>query len=61
MFPIWEKDSNGFKLNYVNKNPITVKEFASQIGKFRNLSDQQLQSIQKDVDERYAILTAICK
>lgn len=61
MFPIWEKDRDGFKLNYVNNRPISVKEFTAGIGKFKNLSEEQLASIQKDVDERYAILSAICK
>lgn len=45
---------------YDNKAPITVKEFVQGIGKFRNLSDEQLASIQKMVDERYAVIRAIC-
>ena len=60
MFPLWEKDSEGFQLSYDNKAPITVKEFVQGIGKFRNLSDEQLASIQKMVDERYAVIRAIC-
>ena len=61
IFPLWEKDSEGFKLNFVNNNPISVKEFASMIGKFKNLSDEQLESIQKAADERYAMISALCK
>lgn len=60
MFPLWEKDSEGFQLSYDNKAPITVKEFVQGIGKFKNLSDEQLASIQKMVDERYAVIRAIC-
>lgn len=60
MFPLWEKDSEGFRLSYDNQAPITVKEFVQGIGKFKNLSDEQLASIQKMVDERYMVIRAIC-
>ena len=61
MFPLWEKDSDGFKLNYINNAPISVQEFTTDIGKFRKLSRKQLDDIQRQVDERYAVLKAICK
>lgn len=61
MFPLWEKSREGFKLNYVNTSPVPVREFASKIGKFKNLSEEQLASIQSSADERYATVSALCK
>lgn len=40
MFPIWEKTADGFKLNYVNNSPISIKEFVAGIGKFKNASSE---------------------
>lgn len=60
MFPLWEKSADGFRLNYINKAPIPVSEFTKDIGKFKNLTEEQLMNIQREADERYAILEAIC-
>lgn len=60
MFPVWEKMSEGYKLSYVNNSPISIKEFVTGIGKFKNLSDEQLSEIQKTADERYATIKALC-
>ena len=60
MFPIWEKNEDGFRLNYVNDSPITIREFVEGIGKFKNLSDEQMEMIQKTADERYALIKALC-
>lgn len=60
MFPLWEKTEQGFTLSYDNKAPIGVREFVQGIGKFRNLSEEQLSSIQKTVDERYESICSLC-
>ena len=56
IFPLWEKDESGFKLNYKNKNAMSVKEFVRGIGKFKNITEDTVESIQRTVDERYDIL-----
>lgn len=61
MFPLWEKDAEGYRLNYVNSKPISVREFVKGIGKFKQLSDSQLESIQKVCDERYKLISNICR
>lgn len=61
MFPLWEKDENGFKLNFKNTSPMPVSEFCRGIGKFKNLSAGQLANIQKAADERYAVVSALAK
>lgn len=59
MFPLWEKDPSGYTLNYKNDNPITVSEFTKSIAKFRRLSSEQSDSIQRSADERYATVCAL--
>ena len=54
LFPLWEKDDEGFKVNYVNKAPIPVREFVEGIGKFKSLSEEDKDSLQALADERYA-------
>ena len=54
LFPLWEKDNEGFKVNYVNKAPIPVREFVEGIGKFKSPSEEDKDSLQALADERYA-------
>lgn len=61
IFPLWEKDETGFKLNYKNKNPMPVKEFVQGIGKFKNLTEEMIDSIQAAADERYEVLQKLAK
>ena len=55
----WERPDGCFKLNYKNEKPISVTEFTSLIGKFKNLSPVQLDSIQRAANERYATIKAL--
>lgn len=56
LFPLWEMDENGYKLNVDVKNPIPVSEFVKGIGKFKDLSGEDADSIQKVVDQRLLVL-----
>ena len=56
VFPLWEMDENGYKVNFSNKSPITVAEFIKGIGKFKNLTEEDIASIQEVVDRRFALL-----
>lgn len=60
MFPIWEMAAGEYRLNYINEKPIPVSEFVKGIGKFKNLSSEQLDAIQRDADRRYAQIKALC-
>ncbi|MCI8586503.1 MAG: NADH-dependent phenylglyoxylate [Lachnospiraceae bacterium] len=55
VFPLWEMDENGYRL-IENKKPITVAEFVKGIGKFKDLTPEVIESIQKVADDRYEIL-----
>lgn len=56
VFPLWEMDGKGYKINVQNKNAISVAEFVKGIGKFKNLTEEMLESIQENVDRRYTVL-----
>ena len=56
VFPLWEMEDGTYKINVANKMPISVEEFVKGIGKFKNLSREDVGSIQKAVDERYELL-----
>ncbi len=55
VFPLWEMEENGNRLTE-NKKPITVAEFVKGIGKFKDLTPEVIESIQKVADDRYEIL-----
>ena len=59
MFPLWEKSEGKYTLNYKNADPIPVADFVKGIGKFKKLSAEQLASIQRAADERYATVCAL--
>ena len=59
MFPLWEKSEGKYTLNYKNADPIPVSDFVKGIGKFKKLSAEQLASIQRAADERYATVCAL--
>ena len=59
-FPLWERDQNGFKLNFDNKAPIPFKEFSKGIGKFSNLTEDDTACIQEVVDRRYKVIRCLC-
>ncbi len=60
LFPLWEMDTQGYRLNYVNKNPMSIADFVKGIGKFKDLTEEDIASIQAAVDQRYDLLCRIC-
>lgn len=56
MFPLWEKGEEGFRITVANKNPIKIAEFVKGIGKFKSITDEDTESIQKMVDARMEML-----
>ena len=56
MFPLWEMEGGVFKLNDENRNPITIREFVQGIGKFKALTDEEIDALQKMADGRFALL-----
>lgn len=56
VFPLWEMDKEGYKLNVINENPMPAEEFVKGIGKFKNLTREDIESIQREVDYRMKLL-----
>lgn len=61
IFPLWECDRGSYRLSFVNRDPITVAEFVKGIGKFKALSDEELDILQKSADARYALLEGLAQ
>lgn len=59
VFPIWEMEEGTYRLNFKNKNPMSVEEYVKGIGKFKSLTPEDIQSIQKAVDDRYHLLECL--
>lgn len=60
LFPLWEMDAEGYRLNFVNKAPISITEMVKDIGKFKSLTEEDIASIKEMVDKRYDLLCRIC-
>lgn len=58
-FPLWEMDNTGYKLNYDNKKSLPVESLTEKIGKFKNLSQEQIQNIQNSVLKRYSVIKSL--
>jgi len=53
VFPLFEVEEGIYKINKTIKNPKPVSEYLKIQGRFRHLSDDEVQFIQKEVDGRW--------
>jgi pyruvate ferredoxin oxidoreductase beta subunit len=64
IWPLFEVIEGRWVLNYEPKNPLPVEEYLKLQGRFRHLFQKEnegcIAQIQKDVDERWAELLALC-
>jgi pyruvate ferredoxin oxidoreductase beta subunit len=59
MFPLYEVENGNYKINY---NPETLKPVAEYLkaqGRFRHLSDVEINRIQQKVDQDWARLKSL--
>ena len=61
MFPLWEMDNGVFKLNDQNRSPIPIREFVQGIGKFKALTDAEIDALQEMADARFALLKRLAE
>lgn len=59
LFPLWECDKGTFRLNYVNPEPIMVREFIKGIGKFKAMSDDEIELLQTSAHDRYELVVKL--
>ena len=53
VFPLYEVINGNYKLSYEPKQIITVKEYLSGQGRFRHLTDKEIEQIQESVTRDY--------
>lgn len=58
-FPLYEVEGMDFKLNVEIKSPKPVSELISMLGKFKHISNEEVEEIQALADERYKRLMSL--
>jgi len=56
IFPLWEMKDGKYKITFENKKPIPAADFLHSIGKFKKLSAEDIEEIQKEADRRYKLI-----
>jgi pyruvate/2-oxoacid:ferredoxin oxidoreductase beta subunit len=56
IFPLWEMENGKYKITVENKKPVPVKDFTSSIGKYKKLTKDDIQQLQKETDRRYDLI-----
>ncbi len=59
-FPLWEADNGRFRLTHEVANPRPVQELTKLMRKFSHLKEADMENLQKSVNERYALIKALC-
>ena len=59
IYPLYEVIDGRYELKSSNRKPLPVKEYLSGQGRFRHLSAEQVEMVQRDVDMRYQKLVAL--
>jgi pyruvate/2-oxoacid:ferredoxin oxidoreductase beta subunit len=58
-FPLLECDHGEWRITFRPRHPVPVREFLETQGRFDHLSDEQIDSIQAHVDERWELLNGL--
>ena len=58
-FPLWEAENGKIKLTHEVKNPLPIKAYTSLMKRFSHLTDEQLATIQNQVNKSYNTLLNI--
>ncbi len=59
-FPLWEADNGRFRFTHEVANPRPVQEFTKLMRKFSHLKEVDIENLQRAVNERYALIKALC-
>ena len=58
--PLYEVENGNWKMTVANGQPISVREYAKGIKKFRHLSDAQFENWEKQIEKDRAFLKSMC-
>jgi pyruvate/2-oxoacid:ferredoxin oxidoreductase beta subunit len=59
-FPLWEADNGRFRLTHEVPNPKPIQELTRLMRKFSHLKEADMDRLQQAVNERYALIKALC-
>jgi len=59
-FPLWEAEDGKFRFTHQSKQVKPIREFTKMMGRFSHLTEDDLGSFQRAVDERMALLNRLC-
>jgi pyruvate/2-oxoacid:ferredoxin oxidoreductase beta subunit len=59
-FPLWEAEYGKPQITVEVANPKPVTEFTKLMRKFSHLKEDGIAALQKEVDDRYALLKTLC-
>jgi pyruvate/2-oxoacid:ferredoxin oxidoreductase beta subunit len=59
-FSLWECENGEYRITQTVKKPKPVREFTGMMGKFKHLTDDNLQVLQTMVDKRQRTIEALC-
>ncbi len=60
-FPLWEAENGKFRLTHEVANPKPVQELTKLMRKFAHLKEADIDNLQQLVNERYALIKALCE
>ncbi|MGD9032054.1 MAG: thiamine pyrophosphate-dependent enzyme [Desulfobacteraceae bacterium] len=55
-YPLWEAERGRFRLSHKIKKPRPLRELVDIIGKFSHLTNEEMDALEKEVAERYALI-----
>ena len=58
-FPLWEMQEGKFTLNLENKKPLPISDFVKDIGKYKDLTSEDIEEFQNLVNRRYQVIRAL--
>jgi pyruvate/2-oxoacid:ferredoxin oxidoreductase beta subunit/intein/homing endonuclease len=61
IFPLYEYENGKYKLNFELEELIPVKEYLKLQGRFRHLTEDLIEKIQKEVTKKYQELKELCE
>ena len=59
-FPLWECEDGEYRLTRKTAKPKPIGEFTKLMGKFRHMTEEETQELQRKVDKRYRIIKTLC-
>lgn len=59
-FPLWEAEDGEYRITQKVSKPKPVSELIGMLGKFKHLKDVDVAVLQKQSDQRFALLSALC-